>query len=136
MSKGCFPILCTQSSPGINDWAWCRTVAYGEHGPCPHIHRTENNIKCNIFVKICNSDSGRTGRCASASLFLSFPCLGVEEASATYEFLRGTYSSEVRAGCKNWNFFGKEDKLLAELGPHVGTQHQGLGNDGKFFLSC
>lgn len=34
-------------------------------------------------------------------LFLSFPYLDVEDAPVTYDPVRGTSSSEVRAGCKN-----------------------------------
>lgn len=42
---------------------------------------------------------------ASPSLFL--PCLGIEEAPVTYDLIRGSSSSEVRGGCKDWHFFGK-----------------------------
>lgn len=89
-------------------------IAYREPSSYPHVQGTGNDAICNVSVKTCDSD-GKRCICFPVS---SFPFRDVEEAPVTYDPIRGTSSSEVRAACKNWHYSGKENKkLLAELKP-------------------
>lgn len=106
LSKGYFPVLYTQSNPESKTGHGLGVIAYREPSPSPHIEGTENNARGNT-AKIWDSDS-KHRTCPP------LPCLDVGEVPGAYDPIRGTSSSEIRAGCKNWPYSEGDKKLLAE----------------------